>query len=508
MPKRTKNRFKQLNGNFQKYLQRNFKGFKHETKEVQLAVVDMILQAPTKYRVHVRQGSRFGWQELDEKFGRNKFKLINDRLGLFHIEKDHIGREDWSKTEGRTKSYMLTSKVSDLRHKWLSRGYYRTTELLTEDGDVIRNMPMQAVYAKRITDTGVEVTREGWHEAYVEPAVPINDSKLKLLAVRINQMLYAHEFGIFQGELFHPKPAPAYLEYLLQEIRMHLAHANNTIQKGHIIHRYAQSKSGRLYAEGLNLQNASRPVRQAALHGFYDYDIENCHYSILAQMAQGYGYNCTAINDYLAHKKAVRVSLADEFGVSVGQVKQALIALIYGAVFAKRPKDALPDILGGVEIAKRFYDNSPFLKLRDDIKGARSAILKGQTVSRQTIKNIRGMTINTVGEDGKKTPARQLLAHLLQGVESLALECAHRLHPDSIVLLQHDGWTSTKPLDTKALEKAIFDGTGYRLEVVSEVINCRLDDALADHPEEAINPNRQSTIPPLKTIVFKGLNAS
>jgi hypothetical protein len=95
MQKRTKNRYKQLNENFLKYLHRNLIGFKHESKPIQLAIVEMILTAPTKYRVHSHQGARFGWQELERKFGRKGFDAVNNRLGLFHIEKDHLGRDSW-----------------------------------------------------------------------------------------------------------------------------------------------------------------------------------------------------------------------------------------------------------------------------------------------------------------------------------------------------------------------------------------------------------------------------
>jgi hypothetical protein len=504
MPRKTKDRYKQLPESFLKYLQRNFKGFKRETKTTQLAVVEMILSAPSKFRTHAVEGARFGYKELEQMFRRKGFDAVNDRLGLFHIGKDAFGRESWSSVKGITKSYLLTDKVSDLRERWLKRAYYRTTNLLTEDGDVIRNMPLQAVDSKRKTTTGIEVTRDGWREP-VLPAVPINEHMLKLFALQIQKMLYAQEFGFLQVALFHKEPDPKYLDYLLKTIRLFLAQANNTIKQGHIIQRYAQSASGRLYGEGNHLQNAPRPVRQCALHGLYGYDIENCHYSILTQMAHKHGYVCTAINHYLGNKKQVRQKLADEFGITMGQVKQALIALIYGARLSVRPQDALPDILG--DMASAVYKHSLFLGLVNDIKSAGKVILENQPVSKQTIQNIRGMKINLIGEDGKKVADSQLMAHLLQGVESMALECAHRLYPDSIVLLEHDGWTSTKPLDIKALGDAIFDGTGYRFEVVGEAITCKLDDALDDH-SEPINPNRKLTDSPLKTPVFEVIHVS
>jgi len=503
MPKRTA-RYSQLPESFLKYLQKHLKGFKHEVKQVQIGLVDMILSAPTKFRMHNHhEGASFGWQELERKFGRNKFKEINARLGFFDIPKDLQDRDDWSKVDGRTKAYMLTDKVSDLRERWLKRAYYRTTNLLTEDGDVIRKMPKQAIYAKRVNESGIEVTREGWHDAPLEPAVPINDAKLKLLALHLQKTLYAIDFGFYQGALFSPEPHPDYLNYLLDQVKVYLSQANNSVKNGFIIHRYQQSPSGRLYAkEHFNLQNAPRPVRQSALHGLWDYDIENCHYSILSQMAQKHGYICTAVNYYLSNKKLVRHELALQFDIHVRQVKQALIALIYGAVFSSRPKDALPEILGSVDLVKQFYANPLFLELKEDIKRARAVILKAQTVSRQTIKNLRGLPMNQTGKSDS-----QLLSHLLQGVEAMALESAHRLYPESIVLLQHDGWTSTKELDTKAIEEAILGATGYRLEVVGEQITCKLDDALADHPKD-INPNQKLMHFPLKTTTFGDNNAS
>jgi hypothetical protein len=121
------------------------------------------------------------------------------------------------------------------------------------------------------------------------------------------------------------------------------AKANNKNWPGHVLHRYFEIESGRVYVDGVgNLQNCYRVLREAAMAGLYDIDIENCHYSILAQMAAAHGYQCTIINDYLDNKGPFRESLAAEFGISEKQAKDALIALIYGATFSSRAKDALP----------------------------------------------------------------------------------------------------------------------------------------------------------------------
>lgn len=478
MPKRTSyaNRYAQLPDTFRKYLVRYLPGFRREPPDVQARLVGMILQAPSRFRQHdhYEGWASFSYQGLEKKFGRNKFKAINERLDLFHVHQDEIGRDEWSTKHGFTKAYQLTDKVTDLRGKFLQGVTRRTTDMLTEDGDIQRNLPDQAVEAKGHDGH----TRVGW-KVRVETAIPVNEVMLKKLLLVVEAHLYGREHGITQSALFHPVPDPAYLKELRDETRMVLQMSRNKIEPGKFIHRYQQSGSGRLYAKDVNLQKAYRPVRQAALHGCYDYDIENCHYSILDQMAQEYGYECNAVRYYLLNKKPVRESLAAEFGLTVDQAKTALIALVYGARFSSRSKDALPKILGSKEMAQRVYEHPQFLALRNDVTAARSAILGGHKVFRGKIANCRGMTISATESD-----TRQQLAHLLQGVESVALEAAHSLYPDQIVLLQHDGFTSTSRLDSKAIEEAMFQATGYRLEMPpGEQVMVKLDAALSSHPD-------------------------
>ncbi len=436
----------------------------------------MIMQAPSKFRQHEHyEGwASFSYQGLEKKFGRGKFKEINDRLGIFHVHKDDIGRDEWSAKGGFTKAYQLTDKVTDLRGKFLEGVTRRTTDMLTEDGNIQRTLPKQAVEAKGHDGH----TKVGWR-VRVKTAIPVNEAMLKKLLLAVEGHMYGREYGVTQAALFHPVPDPVYLKELRDECRMVLQISRNRIQQGIFIHRYHQTASGRLYARDVNLQNAYRPVRQAALHGCFDYDIENCHYSILEQMAAKYGHQCQVIKHYLSNKNQVRQSLATEFGLTIDQAKTALIALVYGARFSMRTKDALPKILGSEEIAKWVYVHPQFQAIRTDVAKARSAILAAQQVFRGSISNCRGMTISTAESD-----PRQQLAHLLQGVESVALEAAHRLYPDQIVLLQHDGFTSTARLDNKAIEEAMFHATGYRLEMpVGEQVMVKLDAAFSSHPD-------------------------
>lgn len=467
-------RYGQLSEAFLKYLRRYLRGFKKETELVQLALTEMILQAPSKYRAHDKyEGcATFSASDLTKKFGRDKFNLINGRLKIFNVIEDDLGRQEWSKRLGYTKAYMLQEQVSSLTDKFLKGNNRRLTRLLNEYGD-ISPMPSTAVASRR-TDGQPRVG----FRARVETAVPVNQEILKKLIIAIQAKLYSIEKGYYQEGLFHSEPNPDYLRSILHEARLILGLSRNRLHPGVLIHRYKQAHSGRLYAQGINLQNTYRVIRQACMAGHYDYDIENCHYSILEQMAQRHDYQCVSVHHYLGNKKSVRQGLADALNLTVDQAKQCLIALIYGARFSVRDEDAIPTIVGGIEKARQLYRHTFFRALKTDISGAQSAILNGWPVSRQTIKNERNLTI-----DIRKASPSQQLAHLMQGVESMALDAMHQIYSDEIVLLQHDGFTATNKLDTGRLEAAILEKTGYRMEVsTTGRIAANLDAALTQHP--------------------------
>jgi len=474
-------RYEQFDEAFLRYLVRHLPGFKQQPKEVRLALCGMIYEAPTRYRAHSHHEgySRFTWQELEQSFGRGGFAAINEDLGLFEVLKDG-GREDWSMVEGRTKAYMLTERVATIRENFLAGCFRRgATKLLTQDGKYLQSLPASAMMAKNNDGQN----RRGFQGLPVTTLVPVNLVQVKKLMVDIEARLMAHEAGFVPGELFSKVPDTKFLKALHQDAAGIYAKANNEKWHGYVMHRYCEYESGRVYAGGVgNLQNCYRVLREAAMAGLYDIDIKNCHYSILAQMAASHGYQCTAIQNYLDDKEPIRRSLAAEFGISVRQAKDALIALIYGAKFSVRAKDALPKIFNDTRLAAKIYQHPKFLALRNDIAGARAVVLKAQTVTLRTIKNCRGLTMRLDGSN-----ERQQLAHLLQGVEVEALEAAYRLYPKEIVLLQHDGFAATCQLDTKRIKAAMLEATGYRLEVEQKTIQVNLNEAFDAHPDDTNN---------------------
>jgi hypothetical protein len=239
---------------------------------------------------------------------------------------------------------------------------------------------------------------------------------------------------------------------------------------GRLIHQYVESGSGRLFAQNVNLQNAPKIVKQAALYGQWEYDFSNCHFSIIDQMAARFGHECTAIRQYLASKDQTREVIARSAAIHKDDAKAALLAVMYGAkTVASNYNDIAAGL--GLEAARRLFAVPEFMAIADDVKNARERILDGwPRTANGSIANDYGKAIRPVDKGGKTVSDAKLLSHIITGVEVSALVTAIKLYPDEIVLFQHDGWVSNRKLDHKAIEAAVQEATGYTLRLEWEQI--------------------------------------
>ena len=220
---------------------------------------------------------------------------------------------------------------------------------------------------------------------------------------------------------------------------------------------YREAQSGRLYSfYHANLQNAPKPIRHALLDGQYDYDIENCHFTLFSQLAYKYGYKTTAINHYLNNKTKVRKSLADAIGLAdVTPVKESLLAIIYGARESSYWKAAIPKYLGQ-QRAELFFALPIVKDILQDVEIGTAIIIENQVVNqRGNIKNVMDKIIHCSCKSAK------VMAHLLQGIEARILQIARRMYASKISLLQHDGFTCYEKIDRKALEATVEKELGY-----------------------------------------------
>jgi hypothetical protein len=234
--------------------------------------------------------------------------------------------------------------------------------------------------------------------------------------------------------------------------------------------RFEQKSTGRIYEVFSGVQNIPRKVREAAFAGAWDYDISNCHFSILGQSACKAGYEVPYIDEYLKNKRAIRQRLAKACGCSEDSVKQCLIALVYGAPPSTSKRATIGRELG--EARARVFISDRLVKgLYGDLKRVGKDVIAAMP-------SHRGRKVNTLGLDASADKESVLLAHVLQGIEARALRAVMRRYGETILVPFHDGWLSAQQLDVKELSSVIECETGYRFDIESRLLpvvdECRM----------------------------------
>lgn len=218
---------------------------------------------------------------------------------------------------------------------------------------------------------------------------------------------------------------------------------------------------------GINLQNAPKLVKNAALSGCWEHDFENCHYSLFAQLAARVGIHCTAIEHYLSNKKAVREAIADDVGISAKDVKVCLLALMYGAKESSWHDAAIPRMIG--DKAEMLYEHPFFAKFSEEIAHSRRLIIQQwPDQSQRSIINAMGKPIS------KKEGDRFIMAHIQQGLEARMLHIAikhinKQYGDDELLLLQHDGFSTLTKIDMQPIIEHIDDELGLTMNITSKM---------------------------------------
>ena len=295
--------------------QRRWPGFRRQAIDHQLKLIRAMRYAITPARRHKADPDAFHYhyEEIENDFGRGGFEAINELLRLFDIS------SNWSLSKGETRRYRLTPDAERILLDNLGakrRG--RLGILLDAAGRTVTTLP-EAVAAKDVKGNPAKV----WPGEPVPRLVPVSIPALDIVVEKM---------ACNSGDLFmQAEPQDLHDRWLVAADLRKMA-TTSSAGRGFVAHRYQETSTGRLSAMGpANLQSAPRTVRKAALAGLWDYDFENCHYAIIEQMAKRYGCTCPAIRHYLDHKQAVRTAIATDIGAKIGQVKRALIAVIYGA---------------------------------------------------------------------------------------------------------------------------------------------------------------------------------
>jgi hypothetical protein len=230
---------------------------------------------------------------------------------------------------------------------------------------------------------------------------------------------------------------------------------------------YTESPSGRLYASGHNLQNCPRAVRYAALDSAWDIDLDNAHFTLLAELAERSGFSCPAIRKYLQNKTAVRRDLASLLDSNIDSIKACLLALIYDAPRSSSRFAAFGRYLGESKAAQ-LLSLPKFQALANEVRRAGQHVLAAWPSSNSSLVNSAGCGIPLAA------PRKQRLAHLLQGAEAFVLKTAvlylEGQCPGNVQLLQHDGLTVRQPIDLDALNAHVQEVTTLKVTFEAERI--------------------------------------
>ena len=310
-----------------------------------------------------------------------------------------------------------------------------------------------------------------WNGVQVTNLIPVKLENLQIMEKRFARMLDAlreHQLPK-KYESSYGSTVEQYLN-LNKQIKTLIRQATHF---GGSPIQYVQSNTGRLYAHGINLQSCKTQIKQAALAGCHEYDIEACHLTIMNQMAERHGVLCPSISFYTAHKTNIRTELAQTLAADKNAIKRALNAMAYGAKESLHESDSIPQILG-IEKASKLYSTDFYRSLKSDISKAVKVILKKHLLSKKRFINAVGKELIVMKGKNKlelsKIRPHTKMAHLIQGVEAQVLEITARAFPNQILLLQHDGFATKERIDTGKLVQTIEAQTGFRLTFNEEKI--------------------------------------
>tara|TARA_R110001632_G_C11325044_1_gene415965 strand:+ start:266 stop:1552 length:1287 start_codon:yes stop_codon:yes gene_type:complete len=394
-------------------------------------IVDFVVLSFFKNRKHkyYKGYQSYSFKELNKFFGRSNFDSINESAGLF-VKLPYSYDEKF--TRGLKPSDKLIECFNKAIDQWLPEVDNEEHESFSKSGGI----------ASR--------------------AVTGNKSKFK------SNVLQAVQVDIKALTNLVKKTPTSDREMRVKAqaaVMLDLALDKTHLPKKWISQRYTEHKTGRLYSDGVSLQNCCKEVRYSALNGLYSFDIDNCHYSILAQLTKT---PTPTVNHYLSNKKAVRAALSCELNLPVDKVKQILISLIFGASLSEFKKgNAIADICETEERYSQVLANEFIQSLYKEVSKAGGELIKANTLKTgrhsHKVKNIMGLICD-------ERVSSKKLSHLLQGYEVKALEVVTSITKADTAALLHDGWVTYSSYDKATFEKAIFEQIGLRLSVEFEIV--------------------------------------
>ncbi|MCZ8015165.1 MAG: hypothetical protein O9274_05660 [Limnobacter sp.] len=390
-------------------------------------------------------------QELNSIFGRAQFHALNLQIGVFYVHK-YFGAGG----QGHTRGYELSPVVAELLRQFCIEHQFCNVDLIKISGQSLQSLPSGIVGTRKNNQRN-----RCWRGTQFNSLIPARNDYLDKLIDS-----YRCLWEELKTDRSIERQRLDQVELILHQATMFRIISNNSIAPGFFPMIYQESDSGRLYSPGTNLQNCSRIVRTAAMHGAFDVDIENCHYNLLTQQFERQsGATLGAMQDYIDTPRSIQADLCGRFGLERDQVKQVLISLVYDAPRSTSSKCSIVKTLGCKDKAAALLEDTFFNELSQETRHVVSFL------SDQAKKNAKsGSIVNRAGCGLKlsEKPSRgQIIAHQLQGTEAVILkECVSFCNNDSFppLLLQHDGFSIHTPPDTDQLSHHVEKTVGVKVK--------------------------------------------
>lgn len=446
---------KPIHSTFKKSLRHNIENDFGIVSDKILDFVCRSMFSTRRHRLHNGYASHY-CRVLDGYFGKRQFSFINKEIGLYDVIDAYYTQKLTRGLRPTTKLMKCFNRAVD---QWLPDIDIAEHESRSKSGGVLsRNVNGNTSKFKSNILQTVQINVEALSQLI--KITPINDREILVKA-----------------------QAAVMLELALE--------TKNGFPKGWISQRYTEHKTGRLYSDGVSLQNCCKEVRHSALNKLHSYDFDNCHYSILAQLTTK---KIPTIDYYLKHKNEVRERLSNELNLPIADVKQILISLIYGAKLgAYDITYAISKICKTKECYSMVKANLIIGGIHSEISSAAKEIVKNHT---QRKGRFTGKVVNKMNLVCEDRTLNKKLSHILQGYEVAALEVVTSITKSDTAALLHDGWITYSRYNKTLFEDAVFAQIGIKLSVDYTPIECKYSSSskLTTH-HGAINVQRITPTP-------------
>jgi len=429
------------------------------------------------------------YKTLQNWFGRDYHKTTDILLDY---------TEDWSHNDKITRGWKLNERCRIVFDEYFIREVRQkeTNKLLGLDGRVLKTWPRQGIITSTNRD-GRRLRKEEKMEHNINNTTSVNFNNIQRCIDVIREIKDTGKIG---SENLNKYTKPFLSKEMnvekLTEIRNSLTDLRDiadseALPKGKVYQIYYQGDSGRLYTTGntsiQQMNNIIRPIVMGGL-GYWDYDVENCHFTLMKHIAEYYGYKkLDSVEDYIANKSKIRDRLMKLLVEEKYIIKKILLSILYGSSKGIRKGNAVTDLIGRNK--QEILNGDTFIDgLYNDIKGLTEFIinkthddkhkhpyLKLYGKNKLYYENILRKKIYVVGEGGKKTPNRNILAHILQGLEFKIIDVMMSKVGQDMKVLIHDGFILQRFVEHKELTEIVKEKLGIELKLQSIPLDCVLE---------------------------------